>query len=67
VANSEGLLQMTPIQKAAETEHMISVLLRWVPPEYRYMVHELAKRDPKAPAEIVSSVWDDYHEPTQYP
>ena len=40
----------------AERERLVKILMRWVPAEYRWIVLELAKREPKAPAEIVSVV-----------
>ena len=32
------------IHDAAERERFVRVLLRWVPPEYRWMLKELAKK-----------------------
>jgi hypothetical protein len=39
---------LNAIQQAAEVEHMVQILLRWVPAEYRWMVRELALLDRKA-------------------
>ena len=40
------------INEAAERERLAKILMRWVPPEYRWMVIELLKRDPAALADI---------------
>ena len=47
---------MTEIQEAAERERLIRILMRFIPAEYQWIVRELARLEPKAPAEIASVV-----------
>jgi hypothetical protein len=46
---------MSDIQTAAQREHMIALLKRWVPMEYHWMLRELEKPALKAPTEVQAS------------